>query len=61
MKLTLKGGAHIGSKQACYDEEFKKSLVDLYHNGKTQVSICKGLRCFTNGLDALGKDVLFRY
>ena len=24
-----------------YDEEFKKSLVDLYHNGRTQVSIIK--------------------
>lgn len=30
----------MGSKSTRYDEEFKKSLVDLYHNGKTQVSIC---------------------
>lgn len=29
----------MGSKLTRYDEEFKKSLVDLYHNGKTQVSI----------------------
>lgn len=31
----------MGSKSTRYDEEFKKSLVDLYHNGKTQVSICQ--------------------
>lgn len=24
-----------------YDEEFKKTLVDLYHSGKTQASIIK--------------------
>jgi transposase len=24
-----------------YDEEFKKSLVNLYHGGKTQTSLCK--------------------
>lgn len=24
-----------------YDEEFKRTLVDLYHNGKTQVSLIK--------------------
>lgn len=29
------------SKSTRYDEEFKKSLVDLYHNGKTQISICQ--------------------
>lgn len=24
-----------------YDEEFKRTLVDLYHNGKTQASLIK--------------------
>lgn len=24
-----------------YDEDFKRTLVDLYHNGKTQVSLVK--------------------
>ena len=24
-----------------YDEDFKKSLVDLYHNGKTQAALIK--------------------
>ncbi|MBC6130337.1 transposase, partial [Listeria booriae] len=24
-----------------YDEDFKKSLVNLYHGGKTQTSLCK--------------------
>lgn len=24
-----------------YDEDFKKSLVTLYHNGKTQTQLCK--------------------
>ncbi|NSM94148.1 transposase [Enterococcus faecalis] len=24
-----------------YDEDFKKSLVNLYHSGKTQSSLCK--------------------
>ena len=31
----------MGSKSTRYDEEFKKSLVELYHNGKTQVLICQ--------------------
>ena len=31
----------MAGRQTRYDEEFKKSLVDLYHNGKTQTSICK--------------------
>ena len=31
----------MGSKSTRYNEEFKKSLVDLYHNGKTQISICQ--------------------
>ena len=25
-----------------YDEDFKRTLVDLYHSGKTQTSLCKG-------------------
>ena len=29
------------SKQPRYDEDFKKSLVALYNNGKTQTSLCK--------------------
>lgn len=31
----------MASKQTRYDEEFKRTLVDLYHNGKTQASIVK--------------------
>ena len=31
----------MGSKQTRYDEDFKKSLVDLYHNGRTQTSIIR--------------------
>ena len=29
------------ASQNRYDEEFKKSLVDLYHNGRTQASIIR--------------------
>lgn len=28
-------------KRNQYDEDFKKSLVSLYHNGKTQSQLCK--------------------
>lgn len=28
-------------KKNRYDEDFKKSLVTLYHNGKTQTQLCK--------------------
>ena len=31
----------MASKQTRYDEDFKKSLVALYNNGKSQASICK--------------------
>ena len=31
----------MAAKRNQYDEDFKKSLVDLYHNGKTQTSIIK--------------------
>ena len=28
-------------KKNQYDEDFKRSLVTLYHNGKTQTQLCK--------------------
>ena len=28
--------------QNYYDEDFKRTLVELYHNGKTQASLIKG-------------------
>ncbi len=31
----------MGQSTNHYDEDFKKSLVDLYHNGRTQASIVK--------------------
>ena len=31
----------MAAKRNQYDEDFKKSLVDLYHNGKTQASLIK--------------------
>ena len=31
----------MASKQTLYDEEFKKSLVALCNNGKTQTSVCQ--------------------
>lgn len=31
----------MATKQPRYDEEFKQSLVALYHNGKTQTSLCQ--------------------
>ena len=31
----------MASKQPRYDEDFKKSLVALYNNGKSQTSLCK--------------------
>lgn len=31
----------MATKQPRYDEDFKKSLVALYNNGKTQTSLCK--------------------
>ena len=31
----------MASKQTRYDEEFKKSLVALCNNGKTQTSVCQ--------------------
>lgn len=31
----------MATKQSRYDDDFKKSLVSLYHNGKTQTSLCQ--------------------
>ena len=31
----------MASKPPRYDEDFKKSLVALFNNGKTQTSLCK--------------------
>lgn len=31
----------MAAKRNQYDDEFKKSLVDLYHNGKTQAALIK--------------------
>ena len=31
----------MSGKYVRYDEDFKRTLVDLYHNGKTQSSLCK--------------------
>lgn len=31
----------MATKQTRYDEDFKKSLTALYHNGKTQASLCQ--------------------
>jgi len=31
----------MATKQTRYDEDFKKSLVALYHNGKSQTALCQ--------------------
>ena len=31
----------MANKQIRYDEDFKKSLVALYQNGRTQTALCK--------------------
>lgn len=31
----------MSTRQTRYDEDFKRTLVDLYHNGKTQRALCK--------------------
>ena len=31
----------MSSKQNRYDEDFKRTLVELYHNGRTQASLIK--------------------
>ena len=39
-------------KKNRYDEDFKKSLVTLYHNSKTQTQLCKE---YAVSQSALGK------
>jgi len=31
----------MSTRQTRYDEDFKRTLVNLYHNGKTQSALCK--------------------
>jgi len=31
----------MATKQTRYDEDFKKSLVALFHNGKSQTALCQ--------------------
>ena len=31
----------MSTRQTRYDEDFKRTLVDLYYNGKTQSALCK--------------------
>ena len=31
----------MSGKYVHYDEDFKRTLADLYHNGKTQASLCR--------------------
>lgn len=31
----------MATRQTRYDEEFKRTLVDLHHNGKSQSALCK--------------------
>jgi transposase len=31
----------MATRQTRYDEDFKKTLVSLYNNGKTQTTLCK--------------------
>ncbi len=31
----------MSTRQTRYDEEFKRTLVDLYHNSRTQSALCK--------------------
>lgn len=31
----------MSTRQTRYDEDFKRTLVDLCHNGKTQSALCK--------------------
>ena len=38
---TKTKGRNFMSNYKKYDEDFKKSLVNLYHGGKTQTSLCK--------------------
>lgn len=44
----------MATKQTRYDEDFRKSIVALYHNGKTQTSLSQeydiSLTSLANGL-----------
>ena len=40
----------MANKQTRYDEDFKKSLVALYQNGKTQTALCKEYGVSPNAL-----------
>ena len=40
----------MANKQTRYDEDFKKSLVALYQNGKTQAALCKEYGVSPNAL-----------
>ena len=31
----------MSTKQPRYDEDYKRTLVELFHNGKTQTALCK--------------------
>ena len=31
----------MSTRQTRYDEDFKRTLVNFYHNGKTQSALCK--------------------
>lgn len=37
----------MATKQTRYDEDFKKSIVALYHNGKTQTSLAKWIKQYS--------------
>lgn len=42
ISYTQKGGIHMAANNYHkYDEDFKKSLVSLHQNGKTQAQLCK--------------------
>lgn len=38
---TRKGGINLSTKTPRYEEDFKRTLVELYHNGKTQTALIK--------------------
>ena len=40
----------MANKQIRYDEDFKKSLVALYQNGRTQTALCKEYGVSANAL-----------
>lgn len=47
----------MADKSTRYDEEFKKSVVSLFNNGKTQTSLCKeygiSQSALPNGLNSI--------